>query len=130
MTTVLVAVAIIVVIGLVLAAAMSRARGSRLAPLPAGARERYAASWRAIEAQFIDSPQEAVREADRLVASLARERGLPDDRIAPVRAASAEGTGESMTEDLRRVMVQRRKAVKDLLGADPRDVRGRREVAS
>jgi hypothetical protein len=126
---VVMAVAGIVLIGLILMVVMGRP-GSRLRPLPDGARERYAASWRAIEARFVDSPQDAVREADQLVASLARERGAPEDRVSPAHAAVKDEGAELMTEHLRLAMVQRRKTVKDLLGDDPRDLRGRRELAS
>jgi hypothetical protein len=129
MTMVIIAVAGIVLIGLILMVIMGR-RGSRLRPLPEGARERYAASWRAIEARFLDSPQDAVSEADQLVASLARDRGAREDRISPPRADVNDGGAESMTENLRLAMVQRRKTVKDLLGDDPRELRGRRELAS
>jgi hypothetical protein len=128
MTVVIVAVAVIVLIGIVLMIALGR-RGNRLRPLPEGARERYAASWRAIEARFVDSPQEAVREADQLVVALAHERGVPEDRVA-ARGAESTGDPESTTENLRKVMVQRRKAVEDLLGANPRELPGRQEVAS
>lgn len=130
MTTVIVAVAAIVLLGLILMVVMGRRRGTRLRPLPEGARERYAASWRAIEARFVDSPQEAVSEADQLVASLARERGAGEDRPAVPEAVVKDGGDESMTENLRIAMVQRRKMVQDLLGDDPRTLRGRRELAS
>ena len=126
---VIIAVVGIVLIGLILMVVMGR-RGTRLRPLPEGARERYAASWRAIEARFVDSPEDAVREADQLVASLARERGAPESRVSPPHAVVKDESAESMTEDLRLAMVQRRKTVKDLLGDDPRDLRGRRELAS
>jgi hypothetical protein len=129
MTMVIIAVAGIVLIGLIVMVVMGR-RGSRLRPLPEGARERYAASWRAIEARFVDSPTEAVSEADQLVASLARERGAREDRISPPKAAVKDEGAESTTEHLRLAMVQRRKTIKDLLGDDPRDLRGRREIAS
>ncbi len=126
---VVIALAGILLIGLILMVVMGR-RGSRLRALPEGARERYAASWRAIEARFVDSPQEAVGEADQLVASLARERGASEDRLSPHQAVVKDEAAESMTEHLRLAMVQRRKTVKDLLGDDPRDLRGRRELAS
>jgi len=129
MTMVVIAVAGIVLVGLILMVVMGR-RGRRLQPLPEGARERYAASWRAIEARFVDSPQDAVREADQLVASLARERGAPEDLVSTPHAVVKDEGAESMTENLRLAMVQRRKTVKDLLGDDPRDLRGRRELAS
>jgi len=126
---VIIAVVGIVLIGLILMAVMGR-RGSRLRPLPEGASERYAASWRAIEARFVDSPEDAVSEADQLVAALARDRGVREDRIPLPPAAVKDGGAESMTEHLRLAMVQRRKTVKDLLGDDPRALRGRRELAS
>jgi len=126
---VIIAVVGIVLIGLILMVVMGR-RGTRLQPLPEGARERYAASWRAIEARFVDSPQEAVQEADQLVASLARERGAPEGRVSPPDSVVKDEGAASMTENLRLAMVQRRKTVKDLLGDDPRDLRGRRELAS
>jgi hypothetical protein len=127
-TMLIVGVAVIVLIGIILMVVMGR-RDSRRRPLPDGARERYAASWRAIETRFIDSPEDAVREADHLVVSLARERGVSEDRVKP-RVVAGEGGSESTTENLRNVMVQRRKMVEDLLGANPREVRGRQEVAS
>ena len=129
MTLVIIAVVGIVLIGLILMVVMGR-RGSRLQPLPEGARERYAASWRAIEARFVDSPQDAVAEADQLVASLSRDRGVREDRISPPQAVIKDGGAESLTENLRLAMVQRRKTVKGLLGDDPRELRGRRELAS
>lgn len=126
-TTVVIALAVIVLIGLVLAVALGRR--SRLHSLPEGARERYAASWRAIEARFVDAPQDAIREADQLVTSLARERGARDDRIARPREVAASGDGDSMTENMRRAMLEYRAAVEKLLGKDPRTLRGRREVS-
>ncbi|WP_329116683.1 hypothetical protein [Streptomyces sp. NBC_01465] len=47
-------------------------------PLPAEARERYMAHWAGLQEQFVDSPQKAVAEADRLLAALAHDRGFPD----------------------------------------------------
>lgn len=128
-TMVIVAIAAILLIVLVIAALM-RARGGRLKPLPAGARERYAASWRAIETRFVDSPQEAVREADELVTSLARERGAKPEHVSGARKEISSESGQSMTENLRRAMVEYRATVEKLLGDDPRRVRGQREVAS
>jgi hypothetical protein len=44
-------------------------------PLPEEARIRYADRWRGLQEQFVDSPGDAVLEADQLVTSLMRERG-------------------------------------------------------
>ena len=43
------------------------------------AREKYAASWRALQTAFIDNPSSAVGDADRLVIEVMRERGYPID---------------------------------------------------
>ncbi|MEV8032855.1 hypothetical protein [Streptomyces sp. NPDC086182] len=47
-------------------------------PLEPAARERYAAGWTAAQERFVDSPQEAVAEADRLLGELAGARGFPE----------------------------------------------------
>ncbi|MFJ5288642.1 hypothetical protein [Streptomyces sp. NPDC088348] len=46
-------------------------------PLTPETRERYVSRWTGLQEQFVDSPQQAVAEADRLVAALAQERGFP-----------------------------------------------------
>jgi hypothetical protein len=48
-------------------------------PLEPAARERYSAGWTAAQEHFVDSPQEAVAEADRLLGELAGARGFPDE---------------------------------------------------
>src|ERR1044072_9036580 len=40
-------------------------------------REQYAARWSGLQERFVESPALAVREADRLLAALAAERGYP-----------------------------------------------------
>ncbi|QQM43609.1 hypothetical protein [Streptomyces liliifuscus] len=47
-------------------------------PLEPGARERYMVRWTAVQEQFVDSPRDAVVEADRLIAEVAGARGFPD----------------------------------------------------
>ena len=129
----IVVVAIIVILAIVLIAAM-RGR-NRLRPLPSESRMRYANSWRDIEARFVDSPQQAVSEADRLVLAAFQERGgredhLPGD-IQKARSLVHSESGDSMTENLRRAMQHYRSAVADLIGSDPREAPTRgREVAS
>ncbi|MFI0963771.1 hypothetical protein ACH4S8_20505 [Streptomyces sp. NPDC021080] len=46
-------------------------------PLEPADRERYAAGWTAAQERFVDSPQEAVAEADRLLGELAGALGFP-----------------------------------------------------
>lgn len=107
-------------------------------PLARGARDRYAAEWRAVQASFVDQPAAAVGAADRLVTNVMRDRGYPvenagrrvDDlsvehakvvnnyRIA--RAISERNDrGEATTEELRAAMVSYRSLFADLLGAEP-----------
>lgn len=47
-------------------------------PLEPAERERFEARWTAAQERFVDSPREAVAEADRLVAEVAGARGFPD----------------------------------------------------
>ncbi|MGW2930461.1 hypothetical protein ACWDA7_00985 [Streptomyces sp. NPDC001156] len=47
-------------------------------PLEPSERERYTARWTAAQERFVDSPRDAVAEADRLLAELAGARGFPD----------------------------------------------------
>ncbi|MEU6124143.1 hypothetical protein [Streptomyces sp. NPDC047123] len=49
----------------------------QLVPLDPAAREQYTARWTVAQERFVDSPREAVAEADRLIAELAGERGFP-----------------------------------------------------
>ncbi|MER7961026.1 hypothetical protein [Streptomyces ardesiacus] len=56
-----------------------RRHGSlRTRPLEPAERERFVARWTAAQERFVDSPREAVAEADRLLAELAGARGFPD----------------------------------------------------
>ena len=97
-------------------------------------REQFAESWRSAQAQFVDDPQGAITEADRLVAEVMQVRGYPvgefEQRAADVsvehprvvehyRAAHAiaqqNEQGEDGTEDLRQAMVHYRALFEDLL---------------
>ncbi|WP_316778727.1 hypothetical protein [Streptomyces sasae] len=46
-------------------------------PLPDGLRERYARDWDDVQHEFVDRPEDAVHDADRLVTSLMQARGYP-----------------------------------------------------
>ncbi|MFD4533530.1 hypothetical protein ACFWNL_17765 [Kitasatospora sp. NPDC058397] len=48
-------------------------------PLPPAARERYTQDWNRAQEQFVDRPDDAVHEADRLVTTLMTERGYPTE---------------------------------------------------
>ncbi|MEU2225736.1 hypothetical protein [Streptomyces sp. NPDC018347] len=47
-------------------------------PLDGAERQRYADRWTAVQEHFVDSPREAVAEADALIAEVAATRGYPD----------------------------------------------------
>lgn len=124
----------------------------RRRPLEPTERERYTARWAAAQERFVDSPQEAVAEADRLLGELAEDRGFPDGgnydhqlealsvhhahqvhgyrRVHRVtHAPSAEPAG---TEELREAMIEARAMFDALMapGRDDRSLRRREERSS
>jgi hypothetical protein len=105
-----------------------------LRPLSSATRERYAREWQTVQAQFVDYPDRAVGEADRLITALMGERGYPtegdDQRLADLsvehasvlghyrdaRAISARSSeGKASTEELRTAMVHFRALFDELL---------------
>src|SRR5579864_756778 len=129
-------VAVIVIVAIV--AAASRARGSRMRDLPPESKERYLRTWQNIEARFIESPAEAVREADRAAVGILSERGvtLHDEGSIPnelrkAREAAASDRGQQGTEGMREAMVSYKHIVEDAIGDTSMMREGyRREVAS
>ncbi|MFF1462244.1 hypothetical protein [Streptomyces sp. NPDC058330] len=115
-------------------------------PLSPEAREGYAGRWAMVQETFIDSPREAVAEADALLARLARDRGFPDgDSFEEQTAAlSVHHAGEldgyrrvhtavhdhSSTEEMRTALIEARALFDVLLGDTPSDSgrRGRHET--
>jgi FtsZ-interacting cell division protein ZipA len=104
--------------------------------------DRFADAWRAEQARFVDSPRDAIANADRLVNELMQTRGYPmgdfEQRAADIsvdhavvlenyRAAHAIAVRDSQatasTEDLRQAMVHYRTLFEELL-----DRRVREEV--
>jgi hypothetical protein len=61
-----------------LAQRVDRHADLRERPLEPAQRERFEARWTAAQERFVDAPQEAVAEADRLLGELAAHRGFPD----------------------------------------------------
>lgn len=111
-----------------------RVRQLHIHPLPPTEREEFSAAWTQVQKRFVDSPAEAVGEADRLVSEVMQRRGYPiadfEQRAADVsvdhprvvenyRAAHAladrSRNGRATTEDLRQAMVHYRTLFDDLL---------------
>jgi len=101
-------------------------------------RDHFREEWRAVQAQFVDSPTDAVEQADRLIRDVMAKRGYPvadfDSRAADLsvdyptivenyRTAHAialrNQRGEANTEDLRQAMVSDRALFDELLGTAP-----------
>ncbi|MFJ8824788.1 hypothetical protein ACIREE_23770 [Streptomyces sp. NPDC102467] len=110
--------------------------------LEPAARERYLARWTSAQERFVESPAEAVAEADLLLADLAKERGFPDGggyeerlealsvhhgqhvhgyrRVHLAANARTGGAEESRagTEELRESMVEARALFEDMVGVN------------
>ncbi|MEV6042129.1 hypothetical protein [Streptomyces xanthochromogenes] len=103
-------------------------------PLPAAARERYSQDWARVQEQFVDRPDDAVHDADRLVTTLMSERGYPTEgyeqqlkdlsvehgeTLQHYRAAhdinERSGRHQATTEELRGAMVHYRALFEELL---------------
>jgi hypothetical protein len=94
-------------------------------PLSEAARTRYTDDWQRAEQRFVDDPELAAREADRIVRSVLEEQGYPDDDFdSQVAAVSVDhpsvveryrhghdmvhgngAEGDERTENLRKAMV-------------------------
>jgi hypothetical protein len=103
-------------------------------------RDRYASDWMEVQAAFVDAPDAAVRDADRLVGSVMRDRGYPvddfdtrSDMVAAdhptiaqnyraahaIRMRTDEGRDGFNTEDLRQAFVHYRLLFAELLVPGP-----------
>jgi hypothetical protein len=110
----------------------------RLSP---SARQRYITEWDNIETRFIDTPEEAVRQAETVVMSVLRERGHPlSDRDLPndMKRAHKQAYGSrDRTEGMRLAMLQYRSVMERHIGTEEdiqrdqehEDSRRRREMA-
>jgi hypothetical protein len=111
-----------------------RRAGFDIVALEPEARDRYIEAWRNTQAQFVDEPVDATREADRLITSVMRDRGYPvddfdqraadisvdhpqvvDDYRAAHAIAAANDRSEASTEDLRQALVHYRSLFEELL---------------
>jgi len=119
-----------------------RVASYELRPLSDEACEKYSARWSQVQEQFVETPSEAVGEAQALIEAVMRERGYPATGYqqtledlsvehAPVlehyraahaacEKAAADGAGTSAsTEELREAMISYRELFSQLLGRAP-----------
>jgi hypothetical protein len=108
-----------------------------LRPLSEASRQRYTQQWQEMQSGFVDRPQVAVADADRLITDLMRERGYPVDDfetrsdlvsvdhpqvVENYRTAHgiAQRTvdGRTTTEDLRQAVVSYRALFEEMLHED------------
>jgi hypothetical protein len=116
----------------------------QLRDLSPEARNRYRQQWQAIQARFVDAPEESIGSADRLLDQVMRERGYPldvngdfDDKAGLVsvdhpdvvqdyRAARAVQQRNAQrlasTDELRQAVLRYRALFEALLGADHIDL--------
>jgi hypothetical protein len=118
-----------------LASRQRRVADLDIRPLDPAARTRYQEDWTAVQEQFVDSPQEAVMAAQRLVMTVMQERGYPteggDQVLADLSVDHANvldhyraaydisqraADNAASTEDLRQAMIHYRALFQDLLG--------------
>jgi hypothetical protein len=127
----------VIVVAVILATRSSRIRHPRLKPLADESRDRYVTQWDKVESRFVDSPADAVREADALLLALLGEREHPlaeeklpgNMRKARLEAAGHEGKGG--TEGMRQALLHYRSVIEEYARPDDREEKGRRrEVAS
>ena len=126
----------VIVIGLVMAS-RGRMRGPALKALPPESRDRYVTQWGKIESRFVDSPDDAVREADALLLALLgeREHPLAEDKLpANMRRARREAVGQEGkggTEGMRQALLHYRAVIEEHARPEERgETKGRREIAS
>ncbi|MET8575026.1 hypothetical protein [Streptomyces sp. NPDC005012] len=122
-----------------LAARVERHGELSIRPLEPAERQQYETRWAAAQERFVESPREAVTEADRLLAEVAATRGFPGGgeyeeqvsalsvhhphhvngyrRIHRAALAAAGGAAESSsaTEELREALVEGRALFDELI---------------
>jgi len=139
-TTVVVVIAIVIValivIGLIAAARSGRVRRPSLKTLAPESRERYVTQWDRVESKFVDSPDEAVKEADALLLALLgeREHPLAEEKLpATMRKARREAIGQEGkggTEGMRQALLHYRAVIEEYARPDESEEKPRREMAS
>jgi len=109
-----------------------------LKPLSDASRQRYTQQWQEMQSGFVDRPQVAVADADRLITDLMRERGYPvddfdtrselvsvdhPDVVENYRTAHGIAVktveGRTSTEDLRQAVISYRALFEEMLVEEP-----------
>jgi hypothetical protein len=109
-----------------------------LRPLSDASRQRYTQQWQEMQSGFVDRPQVAVADADRLITDLMRERGYPvddfdtrselvsvdhPDVVENYRTAHGIAVrtveGRTSTEDLRQAVISYRALFEEMLVEEP-----------
>jgi hypothetical protein len=109
-----------------------------LRPLSDASRQRYSQQWQDMQTGFVDRPQVAVADADRLITDLMRERGYPvddfetrselvsvdhPDVVQNYRTAHGIAArtvdGRTSTEDLRQAVISYRALFEEMLVDEP-----------
>ena len=112
-----------------------RVEGFSIHPLRAEDAARFRDSWRSVQAKFVDDPQTALRDADRLLGELMSAQGYPlsdfEERASEVsvnhplvvehyraahQIALRHDRGQATTEEMRQAMVHYRTLFDDLVG--------------
>jgi hypothetical protein len=127
----------VIVIALVMASRSDRMRRPALKTLSPESRDRYVTQWDKVESRFVDSPEDAVKEADALLLALLGEREhplaeekLPDNMLRARREAMGK-EGKGGTEGMRLALLHYRTVIEEYAGPEARaDTQGRREIAS
>jgi hypothetical protein len=127
---------------------VQRRRELRIVPLTPEAQLHYVAEWRQVQEDFVDSPRQAVVQADALVTRLMTDRGYPmtefEQRAADVSVdhpqvvenyrsahtiSTASGPSTADTEQLRQAMTYYRALFQELLVVSQPPAQPGKEVA-
>jgi hypothetical protein len=115
-----------------------RVSGYRIVSLPRAEREQFRGTWMDVQAEFVDQPQRAVMDADRLVQEVMQRCGYPvrnfeeaaadlsvdhahvvENYRSACRIAERSRRGAADTEELRQAVVYYRALFDDLLEEEP-----------